>query len=73
MKWPAQWSYDQPEAGIISKHTSGTVADGLEKFTDIVAGSGMKILVIIDHRGEAKANGLDLRETKLVILGNPMR
>ena len=33
----------------------------------------MKILVIIDHRGEAKANGLDLRETKLVILGNPMR
>ena len=32
---------------------------------------GMKLFTTIDHSGEARAAGLELRETKLVIFGNP--
>jgi uncharacterized protein (DUF302 family) len=31
----------------------------------------MKVFAVIDHSGEAKAAGLELRETKLVIFGSP--
>jgi uncharacterized protein (DUF302 family) len=32
---------------------------------------GMKLFTTIDHSGEARATGLELRETKLVIFGDP--
>ena len=32
---------------------------------------GLKQFAVIDHSGEAKAHGLELRETKVVIFGNP--
>jgi uncharacterized protein (DUF302 family) len=31
----------------------------------------MKLFIVIDHSGEARANGLDLRDTKVVIFGSP--
>jgi uncharacterized protein (DUF302 family) len=31
----------------------------------------MKLFAVIDHSGEAKAVGLELRDTKLVIFGSP--
>jgi uncharacterized protein (DUF302 family) len=31
----------------------------------------MKVFTVIDHSGEANARGLDLRDTKVVIFGNP--
>jgi uncharacterized protein (DUF302 family) len=31
----------------------------------------MTVFVVIDHSGEAKRNGLDLRDTKVVIFGSP--
>ena len=34
---------------------------------------GLKLFAVIDHDGEAAANGLNLRETKLVIFGSPRR
>ena len=32
---------------------------------------GVKLFAVIDHSGEARANGLALRETKVVIFGSP--
>jgi uncharacterized protein (DUF302 family) len=31
----------------------------------------MKIFAIVDHSGEAKRHGLDLRDTKVVLFGSP--
>ena len=31
----------------------------------------MKLFTVIDHSGEARANGLELRDTKVVIFGSP--
>jgi uncharacterized protein (DUF302 family) len=31
----------------------------------------MKVFAVIDHSGEASAVGLELRDTKVVIFGNP--
>lgn len=32
---------------------------------------GMKQFAVIDHSGEAHANGLELRDTKVVVFGSP--
>jgi uncharacterized protein (DUF302 family) len=60
-----------PENGIVSKNRSGSVAEAVAKLTDLVEERGMKIFTIVDHSGEAKLNGLELRDTVLVIFGSP--
>jgi uncharacterized protein (DUF302 family) len=60
------------EAGIISKSTSRSVADAVTFFTELVNARGMMIFTIIDHSGEAKRHGLELRTTQLVIFGSPV-
>jgi len=37
----------------------------------IVAAKGLKLFATIDHSGEAKGVGLELRDTKVVIFGSP--
>ncbi len=57
--------------GIITKLSPWSVADTVARITAIVATRGMKLFAVIDHSGEARASGLDLRETKVVIFGSP--
>ena len=57
--------------GIITKMSPWSVADTVARITAIVATRGMKLFAVIDHSGEARASGLDLRETKVVIFGSP--
>ncbi len=58
-------------AGIITKVKSGSVTDAIARLSDLVESHGMKVFAIIDHSGEAKQHGLELRDTKLVIFGSP--
>jgi uncharacterized protein (DUF302 family) len=37
----------------------------------VAAARGLKVFGVIDHSGEAKAIGLELRDTKVVIFGSP--
>jgi uncharacterized protein (DUF302 family) len=37
----------------------------------MVEAKGIKLFAVVDHSGEAKRAGLDLRDTKLVIFGSP--
>jgi uncharacterized protein (DUF302 family) len=46
---------------------SGTVG----RLLDLLASKGQKVFIVIDQRAEARAVGLDLRETTLVVFGNP--
>jgi uncharacterized protein (DUF302 family) len=59
------------ETDIISKPTSGSVADTVARLVELVEDRGMMVFVVIDHSGEAERNGLELRDTKVVIFGSP--
>ncbi|HWD51240.1 MAG TPA: DUF302 domain-containing protein [Acidimicrobiales bacterium] len=67
----AQTPIGDPDTGTITKTAPGTVAETVSKLTRLVGDRGMKVFAIIDHSGEAAQQGLDLRDTKLVIFGSP--
>ena len=62
---------NQDLSEIITKATAQSVADAVARLSEAIVAKGMQIFAIIDHSGEAKAVGLDLRDTKLVIFGSP--
>ena len=47
------------------------MADTVARLSSVLAAKGMKLFTVIDHSGEAKNAGLELRDTKLVIFGSP--
>jgi uncharacterized protein (DUF302 family) len=59
------------DTDVISKPTSGSVADNVDRLVELVQARGMKVFVVIDHSGEAARSGLDLRDTKVVMFGSP--
>lgn len=56
---------------VTNKVSHTTVAETVARLIAEVEARGMKVFTTIDHSGEARASGLELRETKLVIFGNP--
>jgi uncharacterized protein (DUF302 family) len=57
---------------MVTKRVPGSVDEAVERLTDLVAARGMTLFAIIDHSGEARAHGLELRDTKVVIFGSPV-
>jgi uncharacterized protein (DUF302 family) len=57
--------------GITSKISPRTFADTVSRLTSILAAKGMKTFAVIDQRAEARGADLDLRDTTLVLFGNP--
>ena len=47
------------------------MGDTVARLSAVVAARGMKVFAVIDHSGEAANVGLDLRDTKLFIIGSP--
>jgi uncharacterized protein (DUF302 family) len=60
------------DADVVSKASSGSVAENVTRLVELIEGRGMTVFVVIDHSGEAARNGLDLRDTKVVIFGSPI-
>lgn len=60
-----------PEALIVTKLSPLSVAQTVDRLVATVAAKGMKLFAVIDHSGEAEANGLELRDTKVVLFGAP--
>jgi uncharacterized protein (DUF302 family) len=56
---------------VITKLSPWSVADTVARLSAVVAARGMKVFAVIDHSGEAKAAGLALRDTRVVIFGSP--
>jgi uncharacterized protein (DUF302 family) len=56
---------------IITKSGARPVADTVEALKSLLGTKGLKVFAVIDQRAEARAVGLELRETTLVIFGNP--
>jgi uncharacterized protein (DUF302 family) len=57
--------------GIVTKVSPQSVLDTVTRLVDVVTAKGLKVFAVIDHSGEAKDRGLDLRDTKVVIFGSP--
>jgi uncharacterized protein (DUF302 family) len=57
--------------GIISIESRHTVDATLEKLKGILDAQGVKIFALIDHSGEAETAGMQMRNTKLLVFGNP--
>jgi uncharacterized protein (DUF302 family) len=58
-------------ARVVTKISPWSVADTVARLSTVVTGRGMKVFAVIDHSGEAKRVGLELRDTKVVIFGSP--
>jgi uncharacterized protein (DUF302 family) len=57
--------------GVVTKVSSSSVGETVARLLAVVAAKGMKVFAVIDHSGEARDVGLDLRETKVVMFGSP--
>jgi uncharacterized protein (DUF302 family) len=57
--------------GVVTKASSRSVGDTVARLLEILESKGIKVFAVIDQRAEARTVGLDLRETTLIIFGNP--
>src|SRR6266581_2379947 len=61
----------QDEADVVTKLSPHPVADTVSELTGMISAKGIRLFTVIDQSAEARQAGLDLRETTLVIFGNP--
>jgi uncharacterized protein (DUF302 family) len=59
------------EVEVVTKGSSRSVAETASLFTNLLVSKGLKIFSVIDQSAEARLVGLHLRETILVIFGDP--
>jgi uncharacterized protein (DUF302 family) len=59
------------ESDVVTKPSPRSVADTLSRLTELLDRRGIKLFAVIDQRAEARGAGLQLRETVLVIFGDP--
>jgi uncharacterized protein (DUF302 family) len=57
---------------IITKSSPRSVPETVRRMSDLVSAKGLKLFAVIDHSGEAAAHELELRDTKVVLFGNPV-
>jgi uncharacterized protein (DUF302 family) len=57
--------------GTATKVSPRTVADTVARFTSLAQARGLKVFAVIDQAAEARQAGQTLRDTVLVVFGNP--
>jgi uncharacterized protein (DUF302 family) len=68
----SDWSgTDWSGTELTTKVSPRSVSDTVSRLTGILAAKGMKVFAVIDQSAEASQAGLHLRETTLVLFGNP--
>ena len=58
--------------GIVHKRSPLPVTGTVNHLADAIREAGATLFTVVDHNGEAARVGLSLRDTKLVIFGNPI-
>lgn len=56
---------------LITNPSKYSVAETIDRIKEAVTAKGMTIFARIDHAGEAKKAGLEMKPTELLIFGNP--
>jgi uncharacterized protein (DUF302 family) len=67
----AEAAFTEHEGEIITKATPRSVSETAARLTELLEAHGIKLFASIDQQAEARQAGLELRETTLVIFGNP--
>jgi uncharacterized protein (DUF302 family) len=57
---------------IVTKESPWTVEETGARLEAVIAAKGLELFAVIDHSGAARAHGLQLRETKVVVFGSPV-
>lgn len=57
--------------GLVTRASPWSVSETVNRLTDLLQVRGLKQFAIFDHSGEARAAGLELRDTKVVVFGSP--
>jgi uncharacterized protein (DUF302 family) len=60
-----------PESGAVTKASPRPVDDTVARLLSLLESKGLTVFAVIDQREAARQVGLDLRETRLVLFGNP--
>lgn len=60
-----------PHSDHTTKDSPWPVAATVERLTRLIAERGMTIFAVIDQRAAARAAGLELRDTVLILFGSP--
>src|SRR5215472_3706691 len=60
-----------PQPAVTTKISPRPFADTVSRLTTILEAKGMQTFAVIDQRAEARRAGLDMRDTTLVLFGNP--
>jgi uncharacterized protein (DUF302 family) len=60
------------ETGVVTRASTRSVPDTVSKLTGLVQSKGMRLFAVIDQSAEARRVGLELRDTVLVVFGNPV-
>jgi uncharacterized protein (DUF302 family) len=61
----------QSLGGIITKHSSNSVALSVERLKREIADRGFTLFRVIDHSGTAERVGVQMPDSKLVMFGKP--
>jgi uncharacterized protein (DUF302 family) len=61
----------QSSAGIITKHSSKSVAQTVDRLRRLMADRGFTVFNVIDHSGVAGRAGVKMPDSKLVMFGKP--
>jgi len=57
--------------GIIERPSNHSVDQTVDRLKSILQSQGITLFGLVDHSGEAKKVGMNMRPTKLLIVGNP--
>jgi uncharacterized protein (DUF302 family) len=57
--------------GFLSQRSQHSVDETVARLKKILAAKGVMLFALVDHSGEAKKAGMDMRPTQLLIFGNP--
>src|SRR5215469_1045841 len=64
---------ESAQSSVITKLSSKSVAETVDRLKRIIADRGFTLFRIIDHSGTAERVGLQMPESKLVLFGNPTK
>ncbi len=62
---------DSPQSGIITKHSSKSVAQTVDRLTRVIADRGFTLFRVIYHSGAAERVGVQMPDSKRVMFGKP--
>lgn len=57
---------------VVTKQAAGSVAAAVERLTDLLEQRKITVFAVIDQAEAARKVGLELRDTVLVLFGNPV-